>query len=1067
MIHKLLDVCVPFSPFDLNHIGCARSDSVRPLSLEGEDVVPDRSGGGVNFQIHFLPVLGESATDLQIKHGLSGLCVVLPQGSSPLHAARVALNVYPEPEQGRLVLETQHWTEALVPEGVVLQGLVALADRHGVTICLKSAAAGYEALELLPVEQLRMASGRSGFYASDDIDLRIQKRRPYQQELVEVCADRVEAGDDRGLVVLPTGTGKTFGLTEALWEIRQRALLSGKKTLVVAQQEQINSQNRKELSERFSVGIYQGEIKETGFPVVVASPQTLCLHADEFPWDDFDILVLDEAHHYVPSNQWFEVVRRMGFFDQDNRPVSQSGKKWLLGLTATPDRYDGEPLVTVYGANLWYARDINYFIDHHWLLEPYGVDVLLEGLDAQGKTLSPKEVWSRMSLEEKGAVLADILTSTSQEGSQILKTVVFLNNRDEVLGLEKILNRDYGVEAVAILEDTKDRQDKIEALRQGKKQVMLNIGIAGEGFDDPGLDVAILCQDNESRGRVVQYVGRVMRVDPKRPEHRHAYLYDLMGVLRKHRIQVAAEEAYTWGGTGLKRLDAAERKVRQEREAQTLVRCGWNFGEYGDLVIENRRFFEVLGQMVMDEEGAIRAAYLAGLASDEVLAWYYGRVMPVSERMVARLAVALQDENQSLALAYQESVGAAIKAFLIRRLQERARELGRTPVATEMGGDYPSGYAYEKYLGGWNDALKVAGLVLNQSFVSGTTKERAVEIIKLALQEAGTETLSSEKYTIICRQHSDWPSASTISAAIVGSRTKWVDALRAIGLSGALVSGTSKDRAIEILKQAQQESGAKVLTSRSYDKLCHQHSDWPISTTLATAITGLPHKWNDALRAAGLSLSLVRGTSKEQALAILKQAQQESNGQDLSITLYQDLRRQHPDWPSSAGLCAAILGPKGNWLAVLKVAGLSVSVVTGTTKEQAIAILQEAKKELGDQSLTLRKYDQLQERHPDWPVSGTLSIAITGLPGKWNEVLQSAGFRLNQPKILGTTREKAIAILRQARQELGDEGLTKTTFKELRRQHPEWPSREALCMAIAGSQSQWSQALQAADTDSE
>lgn len=86
--------------------------------------------------------------------------------------------------------------------------------------------------------------------------------------------------------------------------------------------------------------------------------ETVLAHADS--GGDRGLVVLDEAHHYVNGNEWFEVLRRLKFFDAQGEALHQSGQKMLLGFTATPDRLSGNPLVSVYGPHLLYTRDINY-----------------------------------------------------------------------------------------------------------------------------------------------------------------------------------------------------------------------------------------------------------------------------------------------------------------------------------------------------------------------------------------------------------------------------------------------------------------------------------------------------------------------------------------------------------------------------------------------------------------------------------------------------------------------------------------------------------------------------------
>jgi hypothetical protein len=150
-------------------------------------------------------------------------------------------------------------------------------------------------------------------------------------------------GNRAGLVVLATGLGKTW--LSAFDTDRP----DFKRVLFVAHREEILGQalaTYRRIRPRSRLGQYNGEEKDAGAEVLFASIQTLGkrAHLDQFSPSAFDYIVVDEFHHAAA-----QTYRRL---IQHFRP------KFLLGLTATPERSDGGDLLQLCGENLVYRCDL-------------------------------------------------------------------------------------------------------------------------------------------------------------------------------------------------------------------------------------------------------------------------------------------------------------------------------------------------------------------------------------------------------------------------------------------------------------------------------------------------------------------------------------------------------------------------------------------------------------------------------------------------------------------------------------------------------------------------------------
>ncbi|MBM4094555.1 MAG: DEAD/DEAH box helicase, partial [Planctomycetes bacterium] len=164
-----------------------------------------------------------------------------------------------------------------------------------------------------------------------------------QQEALAALKATREAGNEAGLVVLATGLGKTWlaAFDSASEEFRQ--------VLFVAHREEILAQAMqtfRRIRPRARLGLYTGKEKSPDAHVLFASIQTLgrTHHLGQFAREQFDYIVVDEFHHAAART-----YRRL---------IEHFTPRFLLGLTATPERMDGGDLLALCQENLVFRRDL-------------------------------------------------------------------------------------------------------------------------------------------------------------------------------------------------------------------------------------------------------------------------------------------------------------------------------------------------------------------------------------------------------------------------------------------------------------------------------------------------------------------------------------------------------------------------------------------------------------------------------------------------------------------------------------------------------------------------------------
>ena len=357
----------------------------------------------------------------------------------------------------------------------------------------------------------------------------------------------------RGLVSLPTGSGKTRVTVQAIVEaMRDDGFRGG--VLWVADRGELCEQAVESWHQVWSaIGppgvtlrisrMWQGQQApraHTRNHVVVATVQTLHAktkrHMEEYRFlARFSLLVFDEAHRSI-ARTFTEAMSKIGLTSY-KRP----DEPFLLGLTATPYRGHNEAetkrLAARYGRN---RLDDGAFPsnDPQEVIQSLQNDRILARADhetIEGVTLSPSTVgraewqtisdelakerdlpWLPHSVEHRigGSVerTRNILAAYFEHVEEDWPTIIFATSVEHSRTLAALLSR-KGVPARAVSAGTKPgvRRRIIEEFRDGKLRVLVNHGIFREGFDAPKTRVIIVARPVYSPNLYFQMVGRGLR----------------------------------------------------------------------------------------------------------------------------------------------------------------------------------------------------------------------------------------------------------------------------------------------------------------------------------------------------------------------------------------------------------------------------------------------------------------------------------------------------------------------------------------------------------------------------
>ncbi|MGI9459631.1 MAG: DEAD/DEAH box helicase family protein, partial [Pirellulales bacterium] len=337
---------------------------------------------------------------------------------------------------------------------------------------------------------------------------------PYQQEILDVIEDEREVKKKfRHLVVAATGTGKTM---IAAFDYRRFATEVGNhpNLLFLAHREEILQQAlqsyRAVLRDHNFGELSVGKHKATNFDHLFCSIQSFDsrkLHAlGESKWD---YVVVDEFHH-AAAKTYQQLLENLC-------------PKILLGLTATPERADGQDIFTWFGGEASAQIRLPDAINRR-LLSPFqyfGVsdsdNASLEGITWQrgGYQVSDLErIYNGNDI--RAQLIVDKINEYLAEPNSA-RALVFCVSVAHANFMANFL-RQRGLKAVAISSETSDtdRRDVRQKLVNREINFICVVDLYNEGIDIREIDTVLFLRPTESLTIFLQQLGRGLRLHPEK-----------------------------------------------------------------------------------------------------------------------------------------------------------------------------------------------------------------------------------------------------------------------------------------------------------------------------------------------------------------------------------------------------------------------------------------------------------------------------------------------------------------------------------------------------------------------
>ncbi len=352
----------------------------------------------------------------------------------------------------------------------------------------------YEAL----YQSQRLLNTRIEFEETEEQRPLISPNSMQIEALNNLCNLR-EEGKRKALIISATGTGKTY-----LSAFDTKAF-NPKKLLFVVHRLRIAKDSLKTFKSVFgndkTMGIYSGNQKDLDCDFVFSTIQTISRreHLNRFQSNHFDYIIIDETHRSGADSY----LRLMNHF----KP------KFLLGMTATPERTDGADIFSLFDHNIAYEIRLNRAMEEGMLssFHYYGVtDFSVDNIVIDNKTDFNNLV--------SGERVKHIIKYANFYGSDngITRGLIFCSRKNEAIELSNLF-RSEGFKTVALTGDNteEERSRAIELLETDnlseKLDYIFTVDIFNEGIDIPKINQIIMLRPTESSIVFIQQLGRGLR----------------------------------------------------------------------------------------------------------------------------------------------------------------------------------------------------------------------------------------------------------------------------------------------------------------------------------------------------------------------------------------------------------------------------------------------------------------------------------------------------------------------------------------------------------------------------
>jgi len=336
-------------------------------------------------------------------------------------------------------------------------------------------------------------------------------------------------GWKKGVVILPTGTGKTY--LSAFDSLNAKG-----KILFIVHRLDILSQSKEAFEKVYpneKIGLLTGEEKYNvnNSKILFVSKDTL-RNVDilqSFKQNEFDYIIVDEVHHgQAPSYQSILQYFNPNFF--------------MLGLTATPDRMDRKDIFELFDYQKVYEYTINDAIENGFLV-PYTYYGLTDNIDYSnirynGRKYNVSDLDKTLIIDKRNEKIFEEYLIKGK-GNKALGFCCSINHANAMANFFS----KKGIPAISITSETKNRDQEIMKFKENIYIVAFTVDLFNEGIDFPDINVLLFLRPTESKTVFFQQLGRGLRLCGNKNE---VVVIDFIGNYKKaNKLRKYLSKKYT------------------------------------------------------------------------------------------------------------------------------------------------------------------------------------------------------------------------------------------------------------------------------------------------------------------------------------------------------------------------------------------------------------------------------------------------------------------------------------------------------------------------------------------
>lgn len=325
------------------------------------------------------------------------------------------------------------------------------------------------------------------------------KPNSMQVEALRNLIDLRRNDKNKALIISATGTGKTY---LSAFDVKA---FNPKKMLFVVHRLNIALKALETYKKLFkgekSLGVYSGKKKELEADFIFSTVQTISKkeYLSSFSKEEFDYIIIDESHRSGAESY--------------QRLIDYFNPRFLLGMTATPERTDGNDIFKLFDYNIAYEIRLNRAMEEGMLSQfhYYGIT----DLQIDGETIEETKKFNLLTTQER---VDRIIEKAKYYGtdSGVVRGLVFCSRNDESKELSLRFNEN-GFKTISLSGDNTEEERSQAILRlesddiNNKLDYIFTVDIFNEGIDIPKINQILMIRPTDSAIIFVQQLGRGLR----------------------------------------------------------------------------------------------------------------------------------------------------------------------------------------------------------------------------------------------------------------------------------------------------------------------------------------------------------------------------------------------------------------------------------------------------------------------------------------------------------------------------------------------------------------------------